>query len=98
MLSENKKSIRWMTAMGAKDRIMGYVCADADESDKLQMAIIGWPKQAHFFRFETSPVPYFFQTNLSSNSVSFGKWISDMVLPQIRKQMSKDVILVIGDR
>lgn len=87
--------------MGAKDWISGYVFANADESDKLSIAMFDNSEIQRCFRLGTSPVPYFLK-NAWSSSATYRKWFTDVFLLHIRKIMSKDVILlmdrwIIGD-
>lgn len=94
MQSEDKKSIGGIKAMRTKDWVPGYVCANAGGFDKLPMAIIEKPKISNCFRLGMRPVPYFSEQNAWSNFVTFGKWFTDVFLTHIRKNTSKDVILL----
>eukprot|EP00171_Calliarthron_tuberculosum_P001839 IDg1839t1 len=53
---ENKKTLRGVKAMKAKDQITAYVCSNADGTSKVPLSIIGTAKNPRAFRLAACPV------------------------------------------
>lgn len=95
--SENAKSLRGVQSMSAKDRVTGYVCTNADGSHKMDMAIIGKPKNPRCFRAGSPAVPYLSQQNAWSDAGTFRKWFLEVFLSSIRKRTTKAVVLLVDN-
>ena len=65
--SEDRKSLRGVKAMKAKDRITALVCTNAMGTQKLPMAIIGTAKQPRCFKIRGPAVPYFQQKRMGGH-------------------------------
>ena len=60
---DDRKSLRVIKSMNAKDRLTAFVCSNATGTQKLPMAIIGTTKQPRCFKTRAPTVPYFRQNN-----------------------------------
>ena len=68
---EDRKSLRGIKAMKAKDRVTAFVCTNATGTQKLPMAIITTAKQHRCFKIRAPAVPYFQQKNAWADAVAF---------------------------
>ena len=71
--SENRKTARGTKNMHFNDRVSAFMCADADGSAKVDMAIIGKAKNPRCFRDRDCPLKYFSQANAWSDAATFLK-------------------------
>lgn len=86
-----------MIAMGLKDPVLGYVCTNANGSNKLPLASIRKAKNPRGFRIEKTAVPYFSPLNMGSNKCTFCKWFLDVFLLHIPRCTSKHVVMIIDN-
>lgn len=91
---ENRKTVRGTKGMKFKDRVSAFMCANADGSAKVDMAIIGKAKNPRCFRSRDCPLKYFSQTNAWSDSATFLKWWQQVFLPFIRRHTHLPVLLL----
>eukprot|EP00171_Calliarthron_tuberculosum_P005173 IDg5173t1 len=94
---ENKKTIRGTKQMGAKDRVTAYLCANADGSGKVPIAIIGKAKNPRCFRLGRPPVAYFNNRTAWSDGATFQKWFTFVFLPFVQKKTTKKVALLVDN-
>ena len=56
---QDRKSLRGIKSVKAKERVTAFVCTNATGTHKLPMAIIGTAKQPRCFKTRAPAVPYF---------------------------------------
>lgn len=93
---ENRKTVRGTKGMKFKDRVSAFMCANADGTAKVDMAIIGKAKNPRCFRSRDCPLKYFSQTNAWSDSETFLKWWQQVFLPFIRRHTHLPVLLLMN--
>ena len=90
----NRKTVRGTKGMQFKDRVSAFMCANADGTAKVDMAIIGKAKRPRCFRSRDCPLKYFSQPNAWSDSEMFLKWWQQVFLPFIRRHSYLPVLLL----
>ena len=94
---EDRKSLRGVKAMKAKDRVTAFVCTNASGTKKLPMAIIGTAKQPRCFKIRKPAVPYFHQRNAWADTATFRAWFYTVFIPFIRRNTSQKVALLMDN-
>lgn len=92
---ENRKTLRGVKGMAAKDRVTAYyICTDAT-GRKVPLSLIRTSKEPYCcFKIRKSPVEYFSQKNAWSDVRVFQQWWSKVFLPHVGSVTSKNVVLV----
>lgn len=91
---ENRKTARGTKGMKFKDRLSAFMCANADGTAKVDMAIIGKAANPRCFRLRKCPLKYFAQANAWSDTATFLKWWKEVFLPFIRRWTHLPVLLL----
>lgn len=92
---ENRKTLRGVKAIKAKDRITANLFSNADGSDKVPVPIIGTAKNPKAFRIGKCPIPYFNNKTAWYDGVIFRKWLLFMLLPHVRASTTDKISLVV---
>ena len=87
---EDRKTARGTKHMKFKD----LMCANADGTTKVNMAIIGKAKDPRCFRVRACPLKYFSQINAWSDSKTFRSWWHQDFLPFTRRWNHFPVLLL----
>ena len=94
---EDRKFLRGIKAVKAKDRVTTFVRTNATGTQKLSMAIIGTAKQPRCFKIRAPAVPYFQHKDAWADTVTFRAWFYRVSIPFIRKTTSRKVALVMDN-
>ena len=93
-IKADRKTARGTKGIKFKDRISAFMCANADGTAKVDMAIIGKFKNPRCFRARGCPLKCFAQANAWSDSTTFGSWWQQVFLPFIRRLTQLPVLLL----
>ena len=93
--SENRKMARGAKNMHFKDRVSAFICANADGSAKVDVAIVGKAKNPRCFRDRDCPLKYISQANAWSDAATFLKWWQQVFLSFIRRWTHLPVLLLV---
>ena len=77
-----------------KDRVTLITCTNGTGTHKIPLAMIGKAAKPRCFRVRQSPIPYNNQSNAWNDSKLTKWWFRDVFLSQIRKQTSRQVVLL----
>lgn len=92
--SEEKRSVRGVKGMKAKNRTNAYLNTNAEGSDKVPLAVIRRLKNLRCFKMGKPFDKYFSRKNAWSDTHFFPQWFSEVFLPQIRARTSHLVALL----
>lgn len=92
-----KKTVRGVKGMKAKDRITVIVATNATGYFKIPLSVIGKAKKPKCFRVRCCPLHYQAQPNAWADGARFAVWFQDCFLPAIRKFTSEKVLLLMDN-
>ena len=96
--SENKNTTRGKKAQ--KERVTAAVCCNATGSHKVDLFLIGKPKEPACIktvRGKVWPIPYTHQKNAWMDSCTFAMWFDEVFLPSVRLRTRRPVLLLLDN-
>lgn len=97
VLPGEKKSVRGVKGMKAKDRITLITCTNATGTLKIPLSAIGNSAAPRCFRIRPPPMHYQSQKNAWADSKRFLTWYQKVFLPAVRKFTSRKVLLLLDN-
>ena len=95
--SEQRRDVRGIKALNAKDRLTIIFCVNATGTRKLPPLIIGSSKMPHCFRDSHPPLPYINQANSWVNSAVYRHWWKHVFVPNVRSWTKEPVASVMDN-
>lgn len=95
-VGENRKTVRGVKDMGAKNRVTAYMCTNADGSAKMPLSLIGTAANPRCFRNGKLPCKYYSQKNAWSDTRVFNLWWKDF-LAFVRTFTRENVLLLMDN-